>query len=423
MLDLRFIRDNAEKVREAVRRRGVTVDLDRLLELDQAILALRRERDDAKAEQNRLSKSVPTLQGDEKAAAIARSKELGRQLKPLDERINVLETEIVPLQLEVPNLPDPEVPPGLTSAENEELRRWGEQPAFDFEPKDHLDLAEGLGVVDMKSAARVAGSRTYFLRGDLVLLELAVLRYALDLIASRGYIPHSPPLIVKRDAMEGTGYLPVGADQAYECTRDDGWLIGTSEVPITALHAGEILDEGNLPLRYAGYSACFRREAGAHGKDTRGLYRVHQFMKVEQVVVCKCDEQESRRFHEEILGNAEDVLQALGLPYRVVALCGGDLGRSAAFTYDIETWMPGRGAYGETHSASRYYDYQARRLNLRYRGTDGKVRFCHTLNNTVIASPRILVAILENYQDADGSVRVPEVLVPFLGKERLAPVG
>jgi seryl-tRNA synthetase len=275
----------------------------------------------------------------------------------------------------------------------------------------------------MESAARVAGTRTYFLRGDLVLLELAVLRYALDLIASRGYLPLAPPVLVKREAMEGTGYLPVGADQAYECTRDDGWLIGTSEVPLTALHAGEILDDADLPLRYAGYSACFRREAGAHGKDTRGLYRVHQFMKVEQVVIGRGDAEESRRLHEEIVANSEDLLQGLGLPYRVVALCAGDLGRSQSFTYDLETWMPGRGGYGETHSASRYYDYQARRLDLRYRGADGKVRPCHTLNNTVVASPRILVALLENGQQQDGSVRVPDVLVPYLGKEILTGAG
>jgi seryl-tRNA synthetase len=320
-----------------------------------------------------------------------------------------------PLHLEIPNLPDPEVPPGTTAAENHEVRRWGEPRAFDFEPKDHLALAERLSLVDMERAAKVAGTRTYFLKGDLVLLELAVLRFALDLVASRGYVPHAPPLLVKREAMEGTGYLPLGADQAYECTRDDGWLIGTSEVPVTALHSGEILEEAKLPLRYAGLSACFRREAGTHGKDTRGLYRVHQFMKVEQVVVCRHDADESRRFHEEILRNAEDVLQALGLPYRVVALCAGDLGRSQSFTYDIETWMPGRKGYGETHSASRYYDYQARRLNLRYRGADGKVRFCHTLNNTVAASARMLIALLENHQRADGTLHVPPALRGYLG--------
>ncbi len=421
MLDLRFIREHPADVRAGIALRGLKIDLDRLLDLDRRILALRQEREEAAAEQNRLSKSVPSLKGEEKTRAVERSKELGKKLKPLDEQITAIEAELKPLHLEVPNLPDPEVPPGLTAAENRELRRWGEPPRFDFEPKDHLALAERLGLVDMERAARVAGTRTYFLKGDLVLLELAVLRFALDLVASRGYVPHAPPLLVKREAMEGTGYLPLGADQAYECTRDDGWLIGTSEVPVTALHAGEILDEARLPMRYAGYSACFRREAGAHGKDTRGLYRVHQFMKVEQVVVCRNDAGESRRAHEEILRNAEDVLQGLGLPYRVVALCAGDLGRSQSFTYDIETWMPGRGGYGETHSASRYYDYQARRLNLRYRGQDGKVRFCHTLNNTVIASPRILVAILESGQQRDGSVRVPDVLVPFVGKEVLVP--
>jgi seryl-tRNA synthetase len=421
MLDLRFIREHPEEVRKGIALRGLRIDLDRLLALDRQALAARQERDEVATEQNRLSKSVPTLKGDGKKAAIERSKELGKELKSLDERIAAFDGELRPLHLEVPNLPDPEVPPGLSAAENREIRRSGEPRSFDFEPKDHLELAERLGLVDMERAARVAGTRTYYLKGDLVLLELAVLRFALDLVASRGYVPHAPPLIVRREAMEGTGYLPLGADQAYECTRDDGWLIGTSEVPVTALHAGEILEDQSLPVRYAGYSACFRREAGAHGKDTRGLYRVHQFMKVEQVVLCRNDEAESRRFHEEILTNAEDVLQALGLPYRVVALCAGDLGRSQSFTYDIETWMPGRNGYGETHSASRYYDYQARRLNLRYRGQDGKVRFCHTLNNTVIASPRILVAILENGQEKDGSVRIPDVLVPLVGKEILTP--
>ena len=422
MLDRRFIRENAEEVRAAVARRGIELELDKLLDLDRRILELRAEREEAKAEQNRLSKSVPKLEGEEKASAIAQSKELGQKIKPLEEEIGALETELAPLQLEIPNMADPEVPEGLEAADNAEVRRWGEQPAFEFEIKDHLDLATDLGLIDVKRAVEIAGARTYFLRGDLVLLELALMRFALDLVVARGYVPHSPPLIVRQSAMEGTGYLPVGADQAYEMTRDDGWMIGTSEVPITAMHGGEILDETALPLRYAGYSNCFRREAGTYGKDTRGLYRVHQFVKVEQVVVSRNDETESRQLHEEILQNAEDVLQALKLPYRVVALCGGDLGRSATFTYDIETWMPGRGAYGETHSASRYYDYQARRLNLRYRGEDKKVRFCHTLNNTVLASPRILVALLENYQRADGSVAVPEVLVPLVGKEVLEPV-
>ncbi len=419
MLDRRFVRENADEVRAATARRGITVDFDRLLACDQEILKLQREREDAKAEQNRLSKSVPKLAGDEKADAIRRSKELGASIKPLEEKIQALEAELMPLLFEIPNIADPEVPEGLEAEDNEEIRQWGERTSFDFEIKDHLDLGVDLGLIDVKRAVQLAGSRTYFLRGDLVLLELAAMRYALDLITSRGYVPHSPPVLVNEAAMEGTGYLPVGADQAYECTRDDGWLIGTSEVPITAMHAGEILDGADLPLRYAGYSNCFRREAGTYGKDTRGLYRVHQFVKVEQVVIGPADEQVSRQLHEEILANAEDVVKGLGLPYRVVALCGGDLGRSAAFTYDIETWMPGRDGWGETHSASRYYDYQARRLNLRLRGEDGKPRFCHTLNNTVLASPRILVALLENYQEKDGSIRVPDALVPLMGKERI----
>ena len=419
MLDRRFIRENPDTVRAALKKRGIEMEFDRLLALDIKIVRSHQEREEIKAEQNRLSRSVPTLQGDEKQAAIARSKELGGRIKPLEDSIAQFEADLRPLLLDVPNLPDEEVPDGLDEESNRLERTWGDKPAFDFSIKDHLDIGEALGLIDMKRAVKLAGSRNYMLRGDLLLLGQAVLRFALDLVASRGFIPHSPPVIVRRDAMEGTGYLPSGADQAYECTRDDGWLIGTSEVPLTALHADEILDFGELPLRYAGYSMCFRREAGTSGKDTRGLYRVHQFMKVEQVVICQNDVQVSRGFHEEILQNAEDVMQALELPYRVMTLCGGDMGRSPALTYDIETWMPGRGGYGETHSASRYYDYQARRLNLRYRGEDKKVRFCHTLNSTVIPSPRILVALIENYQNADGSITVPDVLVDYVGKERI----
>ncbi|MHC4939951.1 MAG: serine--tRNA ligase [Planctomycetota bacterium] len=415
MLDRRFVRENPDAVRAAIAKRHIEFDLDRLLAIDARLLENARDRDELKAEQNRLSKSVPTLQGAEKQAAIDRSKELGRSIKPLDEEQSKLEAELMPMLLAIPNMPDDEVPEGGGAEDNVEVRKVGEKPVFDFEVKDHVDLADGLGLLDMKRAASVTGSRYYFLKGDLMRLEQAVLRYAMDLVTERGYVPMSPPVIVNRDAMEGTGYLPTGADQAFELTRDDGWMIGTAEVPLTALHAGEKLAGADLPLRYAGLSLCFRREAGAHGKDTRGLYRVHQFTKVEQVIIAPNDAERSRELHAEILKNAEDVLQGLGLHYRVVALCGGDLGRGAAFCYDIETWMPGRDGYGETHSASRYYEYQARRLNLRYKDADKKVRICHTLNNTVLASPRILVALLENYQQADGSVRVPAVLVPYMG--------
>jgi seryl-tRNA synthetase len=418
VLDRRFLRENPDAVRAALARRGVELDLDRVLSLDRRIVEIQAERDRLKAEQNRLSKSVPTLKEPARSEAIAASKELGRRIAPLDAEAAELERALEPLLLEIPNVPDPDVPSGLDPSANVEVRRVGTPRAFDFPPKDHLDVAGGL--LDVARAVKLAGTRTYFLRGDLVLLELAVLRFALDLVARRGYLPLSPPVIVGKGAMEGTGYLPAGREQAYELTRDDGWLIGTSEVPITAMHADEVLDEARLPLRYAGYSACFRREAGTYGKDTRGVYRVHQFVKVEQVVIAPADPALEQALHEEILANAEDVLKALRLPYRVVALCAGDMGRSAAFTYDIETWMPGRNGYGETHSASRYHDYQARRLKLRYRDAGRAMRFCYTLNNTVVASPRILVAILENYQRSDGSVDVPEALVPLVGKERIS---
>ncbi|HZN60563.1 MAG TPA: serine--tRNA ligase, partial [Planctomycetota bacterium] len=306
--------------------------------------------------------------------------------------------------------------------ENVEVRKWGEPPRFDFAPRDHIQLGEALDLVDFRRAAQLAGSRNYILKNEGALLELAVLRFALDELVKKGFAPMIVPTLVNREPLVGTAYFPGGEEQAYACEKDGLYLIGTSEVPVTAFHTDEMLEESQLPRLYAGYSACYRREAGAAGKDTKGLYRIHQFSKVEQVVVCKADEAESKQFHQFILANSEELLQKLGLPYRVVNVCGGDLGGPQIQKFDIETWMPSRGGYGETHSASRFYDYQARRLNLRYRDAQGKARFCHTLNNTAVASPRILIPILENYQQADGSVTIPEALRPYLGgRSRIAP--
>jgi seryl-tRNA synthetase len=316
--------------------------------------------------------------------------------------------------LTVPNLAAPEVPEGETEADNVEMRRWGEPRRFDFEFKDHVELGLELGLLDFERAAKIAGSRTYFLRGTGALLEIAILRFALDHIQSKGFVPMLVPHLVRPFAMIGTAYYPGGEEQAYQVEKDGLSLIGTSEVPITSYHGMEILDEADLPKLYAGWSQCFRREAGAHGKDTRGLYRIHQFQKIEQVVVCRADEEESKRWHAAILQNSEEILQRLGLPYRVVNVCGGDLGRPQVQKFDLETWMPSREAYCETHSASRFHDFQARRLDLRYRTSEGKVVHAHTLNNTVIASPRILIPLLENYQEADGSVRIPEALQPYM---------
>jgi seryl-tRNA synthetase len=337
-------------------------------------------------------------------------------VQALEEREKQLRADLQQQLSLVPNVPDAEVPEGKDDTENIETKRWGTVREFGFEPRPHYELGEAQGWLDFTRASEMAGSRNYLLFGDLALLHDAVLRFAVELMVARGFVPVDPPLLVRDGAMFGTGFFPGGEEQTYRCERDGLNLIGTSEVPVTSLHGGEMLAEEDLPKKYVARSACFRREAGTYGKDTRGLYRVHQFQKVEQVVIDVADKARSVEHHHSIVGNAEDLLQALELPYRIVAVCGGDLGVPQAMKYDIETWMPSRGHYGETHSASRFYDYQARRLNMRYRPKDGgKPLFCHTLNNTVAASPRILIPLLENHQQKDGTVQVPAALRHLLG--------
>jgi len=424
MLDLKKVREDPEAVKAGARKKRIPAEalVDRVLELDRDRRQLSHEKDKLRETQNLTGKKIASLKGEEKARLIAEMGQISARGKELEERVGAIEGELSDLLLRIPQVPDPEVPEGETDKENVEVKRWGHPRDFGFAPKDHLALGEALDLIDMPRAAKLAGTRTYILKNEGALLELAVLSFTLDRLVAKGFVPMIVPTLVRREAMVGTAYFPGGEEQAYACEKDELFLIGTSEVPVTAYHSGEILEEADLPRLYAGYSTCYRREAGAAGKDTKGLYRIHQFNKVEQVVVCRADEAESRRFHQFILGNAEEVVQALGLPYRVVNVCGGDLGAAQVQKFDIETWMPSRGGYGETHSASRFYDYQARRLNLRYRGEDGKVRYCHTLNNTAIASPRILIAILENLQEADGSVTIPEVLRPYLGgKDRITP--
>ncbi len=417
MLDPKRIRRDPETVRAGARKKRLPMDaeIDRFLELDESRRKIVHERDELKAEQNRVGKKIAGLSGEDKARVGKEMKEISSRRKALDVRVTEVEREIDEILLKVPNLPAPEVPEGKDETDNVEIKRWGEVPRFDFEPRDHLELGEELDIIDMTRAAKLSGSRMYLLKNDAVLLELAVLQFTLNLLIKKGFSPMLVPTLVRREALVGTAYFPGGEDQAYKCAQDDLYLIGTSEVPVTSYHSGETLSEADLPILYAGYSTCYRREAGAAGRDTRGLYRIHQFSKVEQVVVCRNDEEESKRQHQFILQNAEEVVQALELPYRVVNVCGGDLGGPQIQKFDIETWMPSRDSYGETHSASRFYDYQARRLNLRYRDEAGKPHYCHTLNNTAIASPRILIAILENYQQSDGRIRIPEVLRGYLG--------
>ena len=417
MLDIRTIRDNPDLVKAAGRKKHIECerDVDRILELDRDRRSVTHEMEQLKAEKNRASKEISKLQGEEKRARIAEMQGFSGKTKDLESRLASVEEELQLLLLRVPQIPDDAVPEGKSDEENVLLRTWGEIPEFDFEAKDHLELGEALDLIDIARAAKIAGSRTYILKNDGALLELAVLQFAVQHLVAKGFSPMVVPTLVRRSALEGTAYFPGGEEQAYACERDELFLVGTSEVPVTSYHSDEILSESELPKLYAGYSTCYRREAGAAGRDTRGLYRIHQFNKVEQVIVCKNDIEDSLRHHEFITQNAEEILQALELPYRVVNVCGGDLGQPQVQKFDIETWMPSRGGYGETHSASRFYDFQARRLGLRYRGEDGKVQFCHTLNNTAIASPRILIALLEVHQEADGRVRIPEVLRPFLG--------
>ena len=417
MLDIKRIRAEPEVVKAGARKKCIAADeeVDRLVELDDERRRTTHEKEELKAAQNRAGKEIAGLKGDEKAARIREMAQLSGRVKELEGAVGSIEEEIRVRMLRVPNVPADEVPEGETDADNVEIRRVGEPTKFEFEPKDHLQLGEDLDLVDFERAAKLAGSRTYILKNEGAMLELAVLHFALSHLIGKGFSPMIVPTLVRHEALVGTAYFPGGEDQAYRCDKDDLYLIGTSEVPVTAFHSGEILEADELPKLYTGYSSCYRREAGAGGKDTKGLYRIHQFNKVEQVIVCRADEEESLKYHQFILQNAEEILQALGLPYRVVNVCGGDLGVPQVQKFDIETWMPSRGGYGETHSASRFHDFQARRLNLRYRDSDGKVRFCHTLNNTAIASPRILIAILENCQRADGSVAIPEVLRPLMG--------
>jgi seryl-tRNA synthetase len=317
--------------------------------------------------------------------------------------------------------PDEDVPVGKDETENVEISRWGDIRKFDFEPKDHIQLGMALDIIDIERAVRLAGARNYFLKGAGAILHWAVLRFAMDFMIQKGYVPFSVPMLMRNEVMVGTGFFPGSEEQTYRMERDELNLAGTAEVPLTAYFMGEIIPQEILPQKFVGLSTCYRREAGAAGKDTYGLYRIHQFDKVEQVVICENSVEQSAKFHEEIRANAEAVMQTIGIPYRVVKVCTGDLGRGQAKKYDIEAWMPSRNNFGETHSASKFYDFQARRLNLRYKDIKTKKNlFCHTLNNTVIASPRILIPILELNQNKDGSINIPKVLRPYMnGMERI----
>ena len=415
MIDIKLLRQDPNTYVEAAQLKNCPVDILALVDIDRQLTDVLRQYQEARTAQNAAGKEIAKLTGQEKADAIDRMGKLKARVKELDDKRSQLQPKLDELMLLVPQPPAADVPVGADDTENVEIRRAGEAPKFDFEPLDHVELGRTLDIIDLPRGVKLAGSRNYALKGAGAMLHYAVLRLALDAMIDRGYELLNLPVLVNEDVMYGTGYFPVGRDDAYLCERDGMSLIGTAEVPLTAYHTDDVLDIADLPKKYVATSTCFRREAGAAGKDTHGLYRVHLFDKVEQVIICCNDEQESIDHHKAILANAEAVVSALGLPYRVVNVCTGDLGQGQVQKFDIETWMPSRNSYGETHSASRFHDFQARRLNIRYRDEAGNIHFAHTLNNTVIASPRILIPLLELYQNADGSVTVPEVLRPYMG--------
>jgi seryl-tRNA synthetase len=414
MLDRRFIRDNPEAVKAAVRVKGIDLDVDELLRLDQSSRELQRELDEAQTQRKSFAREFARADEATREKLKAEHEEQDLHLKSVREQLTDVNERLQALLLRTPMVPWTGAPVGDESA-NLTIRTWGEQPAFDFEPKDHVELLESRDWAEFSRARKASGERAYALKGEMVLLERAMLSYALDYLIELGLMPISVPALVREEPLIGNGQFPAHREETYAIPADDLYLAGTAEVALVGLHAGEILDARALPIRYAGISPCFRREAGSAGRDVRGLLRVHQFEKVEQFVICRADDEESDRWHAELLDAAEHLLQGLGLAYQVVEISTGDMGAGKYRMNDIETWMPSLGAYRETHSCSSLHDWQARRASIRYRDTDGTVKFAYTLNNTAIATPRLLAALVENYQTADLKVRVPDVLRPYLG--------
>ena len=422
MLDIQFIRQNADQVRAAITNKRLDLDLDALLTADRERRDSTTALEQKRARKNELSAAIPKASKDDRPKLVDEAKQIRTDIEQLEPKLAEVQRRYQDLMLRVPSIPRPEVPVGKGEEDNVEIRRVGKAPAFDFQPKDHVDLMSSLGLIEWDGPRKFAGARSYALVGDGALLELAVLRLAVDTLVGRGMKLVSPPVMVKERAMMGTGYFPLGLEQAYSIPADELYLVGTSEVPLVSMHCDDTLAESQLPIRYAGISPCFRREAGAAGKDTRGIYRVHQFMKVEQVVFCPPDEAVAEKIHYELLGNAEAILALLEIPYRVAIACTGEIGLGQTRKHEVESWMPGRNAFSETHSCSTLGDFQSRRSNIRVRLADGTLSYPFTLNNTAVASPRILIPLLENHQNADGSVTLPKALVPYmLGKEKLAP--
>ncbi len=413
MLDIKFIRENSDLIRLASTKKHIAFNVDELLGIDVRRLTLLRTVEELRAKQNVASDAISKAGVLERSDIIESMRAVKDELKAREEELEEVMKSWRVLMLSVPNIPDMSVPVGASDAENVESRVWGEKPVFAFVPLDHIEIMEKHDMVDFERGTKTSGFRGYFLKNDAAMLEMAIWQYAMTRWQKKGFTPMLVPSLVKRETLLGTGYLPQGEDDLYKDGND--YLAGTGEVSTMFYHSDEVLEVASLPKKYIVWSPCFRKEAGSHGKDVKGLVRVHEFYKCEQVVLCEASHETSVAFHEEIRRNSEEMMEELGIPYHTVVNCGGDLGLGQVKKYDIEAWLPSQEKYRETHSASYFHDFQTRRLNIRYKDAQGKLEYAHSLNNTAAATPRLLIALIENYQQADGTIKVPEILVPFMG--------
>jgi seryl-tRNA synthetase len=419
MIDIAHLREHRDELAVSLARRGFELDLEALGLLDEDRRSARSEAEDLRSKQNTLGKSIPGLEGDAKQSAIVEAGKLAAHYKEQLAKADNLDEQFNALWITLPNMTDPTAADGLDEDDAIEIRRVGEPRELGFDAADHVDLGTALGLVDIERATKISGSRFALIKGQLVLLELALVRWVMENLSGHGFTPIIPPVLVREHALVGTGFFPGDRDQVYSVEQDDLYLVGTSEVPLAAMHGEEIMATADLPLRYAGFSTCFRVEAGTYGKDTRGMFRVHQFDKVEMFSFVLPDR--SADEHEYLLEREEELVRGLEIPYRVVNVAAGDLGSSAAKKYDIEAWFPGQDRYREVTSTSNTTDFQSRRLRIRYKGKDGKNQLVHTLNGTAVAVGRTLIALMENHQDADGGFRIPEALVPYTGFDSIDP--
>lgn len=428
MLDIKYIRENAEKIKEAINNKNITLDLDELLKIEEKRRTKQTEIDDLRAKRNEIAKS--NKGGKPTPEQIEEGKKIKEDLANLEDGYKEIDEKFMSLMVKVPTIPSPDTPIGKDDSENKEIFAWGEKTKFDFEPKDHTELARELDLIDFERGTKVAGYRGYYLKNEAVMLQMALMMYGLTKLIGKGFTPIIPPTLIREFGLFGSGYFSgqeydPDVDEIYKIEnaekeadgtvkKENKFLVGTSEPSILAYYANEVLNESDLPMKICGFSQCYRSEIGSYGKDTKGIYRVHEFMKVEQVCICPADDEVAGRLHEEIVGISKEIHEELEIPYRQLAICTGDMSAGKYKMYDLEAWMPGRGDYGETGSASNFKDWQSRRLNIKYKDTDGNRKYVYMLNNTAVPSARMLIAIMENYQQEDGSIKIPEVLQKFM---------